>query len=224
MAGDDSKTGSEKPSEQRGGTVPGEQEAREKGPWAGTSGDGIVPAELGGSDAPPEMLEDAPGMGDAALGRTTGSNEPATDGGIDPAAGDGADATTLRRPRAAGGRRGRHEGRRAGRDQARRRGERLTRRLSRARAARRTRCAASAGTCRPAARAAAPSRPRRAAPRSARASSGCRRRRRSACGAVSMIRRTIFADRPARGGSTTSTSGRPAFSTSSRSARRTSPA
>jgi hypothetical protein len=94
MAGDDSKTGSEKPSEQRGGTVPGEQEAREKGPWAGTSGDGIVPAELGGSDAPPEMLEDAPGMDDAALGRTTGSNEPATDGGIDPAAGDGADATT----------------------------------------------------------------------------------------------------------------------------------
>jgi hypothetical protein len=94
MAGDDSKTGSEKPSEQRGGTVPGEQEAREKGPWAGKSGDGIVPAELGGSDAPPEMLEDAPGMDDAALGRTTGSNEPATDGGIDPAAGDGADATT----------------------------------------------------------------------------------------------------------------------------------
>jgi hypothetical protein len=93
MAGDDSKTGSEKPSEQRGGTVPGEQEAREKGPWAGTSGEGVVPAELGGSDAPPEMLEDAPGMDDAALGRTTGSNEPATDGGIDPAAGDSADAT-----------------------------------------------------------------------------------------------------------------------------------
>jgi hypothetical protein len=94
MAGDDSKTGSEKPSEQRGGTVPGEKEAREKGPWGGTAGEGIVPAELGGSDAPPEMLEDAPGMNDAALGRTTGSDEPATDGGIDPAAGDSADATT----------------------------------------------------------------------------------------------------------------------------------
>jgi len=94
MAGDDSKTGSEKPSEQRGGTVPGDKEAREKGPWGGTAGEGIVPAELGGSDAPPEMLEDAPGMDDAALGRTTGSNEPATDGGIDPAAGDSADATT----------------------------------------------------------------------------------------------------------------------------------
>jgi hypothetical protein len=95
MAGDDSKTGSEKPSEQRGGTVPGEQEAREKGPWGGTAGDGIVPAELGGSDAPQETLGDEePGYSEAALGRTTGSNEPATDGGIDPAAGDAADATT----------------------------------------------------------------------------------------------------------------------------------
>lgn len=94
MAGDDRKQGSEKPSEQRGGTSPGEDEAREKGPWAGTSGDGIVPAELGGSDAPAEMLEDAPGVKDDALGRTTGSSTPATDGGIDPAAGDRADATT----------------------------------------------------------------------------------------------------------------------------------
>jgi hypothetical protein len=94
MAGDDSKTGTEKPSEQRGGTTPGEREAREKGSWGGTAGEGIVPAELGGSDAPEEMLQDAPGMDDAALGRTTGSNEPATDGGIDPAAGDAADATT----------------------------------------------------------------------------------------------------------------------------------
>jgi hypothetical protein len=93
MAGDDSKQGTEKPSEQRGGTVPGEAEAREKGQWAGGVGDGIVPAELGGSDAPAEMLEDAPEMRDDALGRTTGSNEPATDGGIDPAAGDNADAT-----------------------------------------------------------------------------------------------------------------------------------
>ena len=95
MAGDDSKTGSEKPSEQRGGTVPGEQEAREKGPWGGTAGQGVVPAELGGSDAPEEMLSDEDaGYSDAALGRTTGSNEPATDGGIDAAAGDAADATT----------------------------------------------------------------------------------------------------------------------------------
>src|SRR3954466_460966 len=109
MAGDDTKTGSEKPSDQRGGTVPGEREAREKGPWGGTAGGGSCPARGGagsrppaaapragggGSDAPSEMLEAAPGMDDAARGRTTGSNEPATDGGIDPAAGDGADATT----------------------------------------------------------------------------------------------------------------------------------
>jgi hypothetical protein len=93
MAGDDRKQGPEKPSEQRGGTVPGGAEAREKGPWAGTVGDGIVPADLGGSDAPAEMLEDAPDMSDDALGRTTGSNEPATDDGIDRAAGDNADAT-----------------------------------------------------------------------------------------------------------------------------------
>ena len=43
-------------------------------------------------------------------------------------------------------------------------------------------------------------------------------------GAASITRRTAFLDRPARGGSTTTTSGLPAFSTSSRMARRTSPA
>jgi len=94
MAGDDTKQGGERPSEQRGGTTPDDAEARAKGEWAGTAQDGVVPAELGGSDAPAEMLEDAPGMDDAALGRTTGSNEPATDGGIDRTAGDRADATT----------------------------------------------------------------------------------------------------------------------------------
>jgi hypothetical protein len=94
MAGDDTKQGSEKPTQQRGGTTPGDAEARAKGEWAGTAQDGVVPADLGGSDAPAEMLEDAPGMDDAALGRTTGSDEPATDGGIDRAAGDRADATT----------------------------------------------------------------------------------------------------------------------------------
>ena len=94
MAGDDSKQGSEKPSEQRGGTVPGDAEAREKGQWAGTAGEGIVPAELGGSDAPEEMLEDDPELKSAALGRTTGDDTPATEEGIDPTAGDEADAVT----------------------------------------------------------------------------------------------------------------------------------
>ena len=82
------------PSQQRGGTTPDEAEAKAKGPWAGASGDGIVPAQDGGSDAPPEMLAEDPELGSSALGRTTGSPEPATDGGIDRAAGDAADATT----------------------------------------------------------------------------------------------------------------------------------
>jgi hypothetical protein len=94
MAGDDRHEGSGKPSEQRGGPTPGDAEAREKGEWAQTAQEGIVPAELGGSDAPPEMLDDDdPDYSDAALGRTTGSSEPATEGGIDPAAGDQANAT-----------------------------------------------------------------------------------------------------------------------------------
>jgi hypothetical protein len=83
-----------KPSEQRGGTTPGEEEAREKGGWAETASDGIVPADLGGSDAPQEKLGDDPELGSDALGRTTGSDEPATSEGIDVSAGDQADATT----------------------------------------------------------------------------------------------------------------------------------
>jgi hypothetical protein len=95
MAGDDRQQGSDKPSEQRGGTNPGDAEAREKGEWVQTAQEGIVPAELGGSDAPAEVLGDKdPDYSDAALGRTTGSDEPATEGGIEPAAGDRADATT----------------------------------------------------------------------------------------------------------------------------------
>jgi len=99
MAGDDSRQGSKKPSAQRGGTTPGGAEAREKGAWAATAQDGIVPADLGGSDAPREMLDEDPQLGSDALGRTTGSDEPATDGGIDASAGDRADATTDGGPR-----------------------------------------------------------------------------------------------------------------------------
>ncbi len=94
MAGRDHEQGARKPSEQRGGTTPDESEAREKGPWAETSAEGIVPAELGGSDAPREMLAEDPQLESSVLGRTTGSDEPATDGGIDPSGGDQADATT----------------------------------------------------------------------------------------------------------------------------------
>jgi hypothetical protein len=81
------------PSEQRGGTTPGEAEVRAKGPWAETAAEGVVPAELGGSDAPREMLAEDPQLGSSALGGTTGSDEPATESGIDPSAGDEADAT-----------------------------------------------------------------------------------------------------------------------------------
>jgi hypothetical protein len=84
----------EKPTEQRGGTTPGEQEAREKGPWAAKAADGVVPAELGGSDAPPELQGDDPELGSSVLGATTGSDAPATDEGVDPSGGEHADATT----------------------------------------------------------------------------------------------------------------------------------
>jgi hypothetical protein len=83
-----------KPSEQRGGTTPDAAEAREKGQWAGSVADGIVPAELGGSDAPDALLADDPELGSSVLGVTTGSDEPATEDGIDPSGGDNADATT----------------------------------------------------------------------------------------------------------------------------------
>src|SRR3954468_18101692 len=97
MAGEEQ--GSVRPSEQRGGTNPTDEEARAKGEWVQTAKEGIVPAELGGSDASEELLSDEdPGYSDAALGRTTGSDEPATDGGIDPAAGDRADATSAGGP------------------------------------------------------------------------------------------------------------------------------
>jgi hypothetical protein len=93
MADSDHDQAPVKPSEQRGGTLPDEAEAREKGEWAGTA-KGIVPAEDGGSDAPPEMLADDPELDSSVLGQTTGSDEPATEGGIDLSAGDDADATT----------------------------------------------------------------------------------------------------------------------------------
>ncbi len=81
-----------KPTEQSGGTTPDATELREKGPWADLAAEGIVPAELGGSDAPREMLAEDPELGSSVLGATTGSDEPATESGIDPGAGDQADA------------------------------------------------------------------------------------------------------------------------------------
>jgi hypothetical protein len=83
-----------KPSDQRGGAALHDKEVGEKGGWAGTAAEGIVPAELGGSDGPREMLGDDPQLGSSVLGVTTGSDEPATETGIDRGGGDKADAVT----------------------------------------------------------------------------------------------------------------------------------
>ena len=94
MTGSDEDQGPVKPSEQSGGATPDAAELREKGSWADTAVEGLVPAELGGSDAPRELLGDDPELGSSVLGRTTGSDEPATEDGIDLAGGDSADATS----------------------------------------------------------------------------------------------------------------------------------
>ena len=83
-----------KPSERRGGSTPDDAEVREKGEWAAAAADCIVPAELGGSDAPGELLADDPELGSSVLGETTGSDEPATEDGVDLSGGDNADATS----------------------------------------------------------------------------------------------------------------------------------
>ena len=61
---------------------------KDKGEWAQTADEGVVPDDLGGPEAPD------PELGSAVTGRTTGSEEPATEAGIDREAGDAADATT----------------------------------------------------------------------------------------------------------------------------------
>ena len=94
MTANDEDRDTLKPTEQRGGSVPGEDEAREKGPWAAKAQDGVVPAELGGSDAPDDLLPEDPELGSSVLGRPARSEDPATETGVDPHAGDHADATT----------------------------------------------------------------------------------------------------------------------------------
>jgi hypothetical protein len=94
MGASDQNRDADKPSEQRGGTTPDEAEAREKGEWGARAAEGVVPAELGGSDAPREMLDEDPELESSVLGRTTGSDEPATDEGVDPGGGDTADAVS----------------------------------------------------------------------------------------------------------------------------------
>jgi hypothetical protein len=93
MTGSEPRDDAATPTERRIGSTPGEQEAREKGPWAAHARDGVVPAELGGSDAPAELLPEDPELGSAALGRAARSEAPATEDGVDPHGGDRADAT-----------------------------------------------------------------------------------------------------------------------------------
>jgi hypothetical protein len=76
------------PSEQRIANKPGDDEAREKGEWASTAQEGIVPASEGGSDAPPELQGEDPELGSEVTGRA--ASEEASE--IDLEAGDDADA------------------------------------------------------------------------------------------------------------------------------------
>jgi hypothetical protein len=95
MPGTDQEQSIVPPSETSGGAAPDAQETAEKGDWAGKAGEGIVPADLGGADAPPELKADEdPDIEGGVLGQTTGSDEPATESGVDLSGGDNADATS----------------------------------------------------------------------------------------------------------------------------------
>jgi len=80
--------------ERQGGKPLGDAEAREKGPWAARADEGLVPADLRGSDSDLDPEGEDGDLGASVVGETTGSDEPATEGGIDLSAGDNADATT----------------------------------------------------------------------------------------------------------------------------------
>jgi hypothetical protein len=68
----------------------------DKGEWAETAEEGVVPDALG-----EERLDDKePELGSAVTGETTGDDAPATGEGIDLDAGDNADAVTDGGPKA----------------------------------------------------------------------------------------------------------------------------
>jgi hypothetical protein len=67
------------------------RELREKGEWAETAAEGVVPDELG-ADAPKQA--DEPELTSSVLGATTGSDQPATQEGVDVEGGELADATS----------------------------------------------------------------------------------------------------------------------------------
>jgi hypothetical protein len=94
LAGEDQHGDAVNPTEQRGGSVPGEDETRRKGPWAAKARDGVVPDKLGGSDAPADLSPEDPELGSSVLGGPARTEEPATEAGVDPHGGDHADATS----------------------------------------------------------------------------------------------------------------------------------
>ena len=94
MPGTDPEQSIVPPSETSGGGSPDTQEKAQKGDWAAQADEGIVPADLGGADAPREMLDEDPDLESSVLGQTTGSDEPATETGVDLTGGDNADATS----------------------------------------------------------------------------------------------------------------------------------
>ena len=78
------------PSEQRIANKPDDAEAAEKGEWASTSQEGIVPAEQGGSDAPSSLQGEDPELGSEVTGQAASSEALP----IDPSGGESADAVT----------------------------------------------------------------------------------------------------------------------------------
>ncbi|MEA2371407.1 MAG: hypothetical protein QOH12_1801 [Solirubrobacteraceae bacterium] len=75
--------------EARGGAAPEGEEFAEKGGAADVAAAGIVPTELGGPDANPEL------PGDVSGGYAKDPDVTATEGGVDLSAGDNADATSM---------------------------------------------------------------------------------------------------------------------------------
>jgi hypothetical protein len=83
------------PTEGRGGAIPSGSEFDEKGEAAHVATDGIVPAGLGGSDAPADLQAEDPQLSSSVLGGGYASDPNVTaTGGVDLSAGDNADATS----------------------------------------------------------------------------------------------------------------------------------
>jgi hypothetical protein len=82
--------------EGRGGAVPTGSEFDEKGDAAQIAAEGIVPASLGGADAPADLQQsEDPELSSSVLGGGYASDPNVTaTGGVDLSAGDNADATS----------------------------------------------------------------------------------------------------------------------------------